>query len=219
MKLRIGDLVSGGSIRNQAAGIQQKTDRPVKFTVFELIDAQNVRARSIAAAVDSGDIERARSKSAEEAPLRAINTLLAQSNIPIEIDVIENEQIVARKNGGAPYSVAELSDGERNALLIAGDVLTAKPGTLLIIDEPERHLHRSIISPLLSQLFAKRPDCAFVITTYDIDLPLDNEIARVLLVRSAVYAGQAVQSWQADLLLEGAGLDEEIRRDVIGSRR
>lgn len=106
-------------------------------TVFELIDAQNVRARSIAAAVDSGDNERARSKSAEEAPLKAINTLLVQSNIPIEIDVIENEQIVARKNGGPPYSVAELSDGERNALLIAGDVLTAKPGTLLIIDEPE----------------------------------------------------------------------------------
>lgn len=55
--------------------------------------------------------------------------------------------------------------------------------------------------------------------THDIDLPLDNEKARVLLVRSAVYAGQAVQSWQADLLLEGAALDEEIRRDVIGSRR
>lgn len=189
------------------------------ITVFELIDAQNVRARSIAAAVDAGDIEQACSKSAEEAPLKAINTLLRQSNIPIEIDVIENEQIVARKNGGTPYSVAELSDGERNALLIAGDVLTAKPGTLLIIDEPERHLHRAIISPLLSQLFAKRRDCAFVIATHDIDLPLDNEKARVLLVRSAVYAGQTVQSWQADLLLEGAALDEDIRRDVIGSRR
>ena len=43
------------------------------------------------------------------------------------------------------YGAAELSDGERNALLISAEILTAKDGTLLIIDEPERHLHRSII--------------------------------------------------------------------------
>lgn len=189
------------------------------MTVFDLIDAQNVRARLIAAAVDAADINGALAKSAEEAPLKAINSLLLQSNIPIEIDVIQNEQIVARKNGGAPYSIAELSDGERNALLIAGDVLTAKPGTLLIIDEPERHLHRSIISPLLTLLFDKRRDCAFVIATHDVDLPLDNEDARVLLVRSASYQGSTVQSWEADLLEAGAPLDEEIKRDVIGSRR
>ena len=43
---------------------------------------------------------------------------------------------------------AELSDGERNALLIGSDVLTTEPNSLIILDEPERHLHRSIISPL-----------------------------------------------------------------------
>jgi len=189
------------------------------MTVFDLIDAQNVRARTIAAAVDAADIEKALAKSAEEAPLTAINSLLLLSNIPIEIDVIENEQIVARKNGGQAYSIAELSDGERNALLIAGDVLTAKPGTLLIIDEPERHLHRSIISPLLTLLFQKRRDCAFVIATHDIDLPLDNENARVLLVRSASYQGPNVVSWEADLLCASDTIDDTVKRDVIGSRR
>lgn len=189
------------------------------MTIFELIDAQNVRARSIAASVDAADIESALEKSAEEAPLAAINSLLILSNIPIRIEVIENEQIVARKNNGPPYSIAELSDGERNALLIAGDVLTAKPGSLLIIDEPERHLHRSIISPLLTLLFEKRRDCTFVVATHDVDLPLDNKGARVLLVRSATYQGQHVQSWEADLLEPGAPLDDGIKRDVIGSRR
>jgi predicted ATPase len=67
------------------------------------------------------------------------------SNLPIEISVEEGQKIVARKNGGNGYSVAELSDGERNAFLIAADVLTAKPGTLILIDEPERHLHRSFL--------------------------------------------------------------------------
>ncbi|WP_442947933.1 AAA family ATPase [Nostoc sp.] len=56
---------------------------------------------------------------------------------------MESAQVVASKCGGTPYSIAELSDGERNALLIAANVLTVKNGTLVLIDEPERHLHRS----------------------------------------------------------------------------
>ncbi len=57
---------------------------------------------------------------------------------------------IASKSGGPHYSVAKLSDGERNALLIAATVLSVTPETLLLIDEPERHLHRSIISPPLT---------------------------------------------------------------------
>lgn len=203
----------------QSRYMDQYAAQRASMTVFDLIDAQNVRARSIAAAVDADDLETAVARSSAEAPLAAINSLLQMSNIPIQIDVLENEQIVARKNGGAPYSIAELSDGERNALLIAGDVLTAKPGMMLIIDEPERHLHRSIISPLLSLLFEKRRDCSFVIATHDLDLPLDNENARVLLVRSSLYQHSSAHSWEADLLEPGASLDDEIKRDLIGSRR
>lgn len=34
VKLRIGDLVSGGHIRNRATVIQQKTSRPVQFEIM-----------------------------------------------------------------------------------------------------------------------------------------------------------------------------------------
>ena len=102
----------------------------------------------------------------------------------------EGQKIVARKNGGNGYSVAELSDGERNAFLIAADVLTAKPGTLILIDEPERHLHRSIISPLLKLLFDRRNDCAFIVSTHELMLPLDTPKASTLLMRSCEYQGQ-----------------------------
>lgn len=188
-------------------------------TVFDLIDAQNVRARGIADAVDADQLEEAKRLSAAEAPLKAINELLRLSNIPVEISVQANEQLLACKPGGQPYSVAELSDGERNGMLIAGDVLTAKPGSLLLIDEPERHLHRAIISPLLTLLFEKRRDCAFVVSTHDLDLPLDNPSARVLLVRSCVFAGSQAQSWDADLLDPGMALDSGAKRDIIGGRR
>lgn len=189
------------------------------MTIFELIDAQNVRARAIANAVDSKEIAVAIQLSETEAPLKVINELLSVSNIPIRIDVQQDERIVATKLGGEPYSVAELSDGERNALLIAGDVFTAKVGSLLIIDEPERHLHRSIISPLLSLLFDRRSDCAFIVSTHDLDLPLDYPQSRVLMVRSCVYQGSTPVHWDCDLAMSGLDVDEELKKDIFGSRR
>ncbi|MBL0212265.1 MAG: ATP-binding protein [Holophagaceae bacterium] len=141
------------------------------IAIYDLIDAENVRARAIAGAVDISDIDLARVLSKKDAPIKIINELLRLSNIPIEISVKENEQVLASKSGCNPYSIAELSDGERNSLLIAADVLTAKPGSLILIDEPERHLHRSIISPLLTLLFQKRLDCAFIVSTHEVMLP------------------------------------------------
>ena len=157
------------------------------IAIYDLIDAENVRARSIAGAVDGDDIALAKTLAKKDAPIKIINEILRLSNLPIEISVHQNEQVVARKAGSPPFSIAELSDGERNALLIAANVLTVPPGTLLLIDEPERHLHRSIISPLLTLLFAKRPDCGFVVSTHEVMLPVDNPAARTLLLRACVH--------------------------------
>lgn len=218
-KRNIEQHIVNNDMQAQARWQDSYAAQRASMTVFDLIDAQNVRARAIADAVDADQIEDAKRLSAAEAPLKAINELLRLSNIPVEVSVQANEQIVACKPGGQPYSVAELSDGERNAMLIAGDVLTAKPGSLLLIDEPERHLHRAIISPLLTLLFEKRSDCAFIVSTHDLDLPLDNPSARVLLVRSCFFAGSQAQSWDADLLEPGVALDSEAKRDIIGGRR
>jgi hypothetical protein len=64
-------------------------------------------------------------------------------------------QVVARKSGGTPYSIARLSDGERNALLVAADVLTVRPGTLVVIDDPEMlKVVRSFFDPLPNDISA-----------------------------------------------------------------
>ncbi|MEG4405136.1 AAA family ATPase [Microcoleus sp. MON2_D5] len=189
------------------------------ISIYDLIDAENVRARSIAGAVDSQKMEYAKTLSKEDAPIKIINELLRLSNIPIEISVGENDQVVASKCGGTPYSVAELSDGERNALLIAANVLTVKSDTLVLIDEPERHLHRSIISPLLTHLFSKRDDCAFIVSTHDVMLPLDNPSARTLLIRGCTYAGSSVSGWEADIVPPETEIDDDIKKDILGARR
>ena len=202
-----------------------------QIAIYDLIEADNSRSRSIAAAVDNGDLERAKTLSKEESKIKFINKLLSASNISIEISIDDDRPVATRKCGSSPYSIAELSDGERNALLIAANVLTVKKGTLLLIDEPERHLHRSIISPLLTNLFSKRSDCAFVVSTHDVTLPLDNPSSDTLLIRNctydksssssdpANYYQSSFSSWDADLVGSETEIDDDIKKDILGARR
>ena len=159
------------------------------IAIFELVDAENRRARAMARAYDDQRMADLASEAKVESPIAAVNALLRESHIPIEISIRDNEQVTASKNGGPAYGAAQLSDGERNALLISANVLTAPPASLLLIDEPERHLHRSIIAPLLGALFARRKDCGFVISTHDAELALESRESRTLLLRSCVFGG------------------------------
>jgi ABC-type cobalamin/Fe3+-siderophores transport system ATPase subunit len=199
--------------------MEQNAQLHSSLTLYDLIDAENVDARAIADAMRAGNQALAEKLAREVAPVAKINELLALSNITVQISVENGDRVMASKNGSPLYDAAELSDGERNALLIAADILTAKPGTLLIIDEPERHLHRAIISPLLTQLFRYRNDCAFVVGTHDLMLPVDNPDSRTLLVRSCTYSGRQVAHWDIDLIPANADIDEAIKQDIIGSRR
>jgi len=199
--------------------MEQNAQMRSGLTLYDLIDAENVEARAIANALRSGHEQLAKELALKTAPIAKINELLALSNLAIHISVEGGDRLMASKDGGTPYGAAELSDGERNALLIAADVLTAKAGTLLIIDEPERHLHRSIISPLLTHLFRYRDDCAFVVGTHDLMLPVDNPEARTLLVRSCKYSGRQATHWDVDLIPANADIDEDIKQDIVGSRR
>ncbi|MGH6753639.1 MAG: AAA family ATPase [Bradyrhizobium sp.] len=189
------------------------------MAIYDLIDADTMQERKIAGLVRGRSIEAAQKEAQTPSPIQVINELMRLSNLPIEISLEQGQKVVARKNGGTGYSVAELSDGERNAFLIAADVLTAKAETLILIDEPERHLHRSIISPLLKLLFDRRADCAFIVSTHEPMLPLDTPKASTLLVRSCKYDGQNVQTWTADMLAPAAKVDDDLKGAILGSRR
>lgn len=189
------------------------------LTIYDLIDAENVLARKIKTHVERQEMDLAVEACRINGPIATINKLLISSNIPIQIAIRKNDRLVAINNNGIEYGAAQLSDGERNALLIAGSVLTAPANTLIAIDEPERHLHRSIISPLLKQLFSHRSDCGFVISTHDHDLPFQIPEARILLLRSCQLNGQYGTGWEVDELSDSNLIDESLKRDLIGARR
>ena len=142
------------------------------------------------------------------------------ANLAVTIENSEGENLFARrKDAEGQYDIAQMSDGERNAVILAANVLTVNPGTVLLIDEPERHLHRSIIEPLLSALFTRRKDCAFIVSTHEIALPMAKPEATVLVVRSCQWAGDSANAWDAKLIGKDANLPEDVKRAILGSRK
>lgn len=188
-------------------------------SIYDLVNSENIRARNITSAVDEKNIPLAKKLSELQSPLQSINEILKISNIPIEVNIAINEEINATKSAGFTYSAAELSDGEKNALLIATDVLTAEFNTVIMIDEPERHLHRSIISPLLNTLIQKRPDCIFIISTHDVHLPVEHSEANILLVRGCLWEGKICMSWDVDLISREDEIPENIKKEILGAKR
>ena len=190
-----------------------------QMAIYDLVNSENVRAREITRAVDDKNREEVERLAAKDGAFTTLNRLLRLANLDIVVSVEANDEIMAIRNGSKPYSIAKLSDGERNAILIAANVLTVPAGTLLLIDEPERHLHRSIVSPLLSLLLKERPDCAFVVSTHEPLLPVDNPRSQVLLTRACVYDGDTVTSYDIDLLEKTDAIDDDLKRTILGERR
>jgi ABC-type Mn2+/Zn2+ transport system ATPase subunit len=187
--------------------------------IADLIEADNSLSRKVRTAVKSGEALEAAKLADQPPPLETINELLAGSGVPIAMTIGPNSTIVASKRGSPSYSIAALSDGERAALLIAGMVLTAADGALILVDEPERHLHSSIVTPLLIQLFAKRPDCTFIVSTHELSLPVSCPSSRTVLVRDSQTVNDDVNRWDLDVLEPGVEIDDATKEAILGSRR
>ena len=189
--------------------------------LFDLVAKENYRARRIAGFVDSKKIKEAEEVSSNpRSPFDQINRLLNLGTLAITIEHSKGEEILAKhRDSSEPFGIEKMSDGERNAVILAANVLTVEPGTVLLIDEPERHLHRSIIELFLSALFKKRKDCFFVVSTHEIELPLANPESQVLMLRSCLWKDDKPSAWDAELLEANSGLPEDLKRDILGSRK
>ena len=189
--------------------------------LFDLVAKDNTRYRTIGQYIDDDSPDKAtRFASKTESLFKQLNDLLGLGTLTVSLENSNDEEILAQhKDNGRRFSIAQMSDGERAATIMAANVLTVDADTILLIDEPERHLHRSIIEPFLSALFAKRPDCAFVISTHEIALPIANPAASAVILRSCEWNGNQARAWDAEVLESGAALPEDLKRDILGARR
>lgn len=92
-----------------------------------------------------------------------------QRLLPHRLLVISGDDIRVKVVGESEtYPASDMSDGERAIFYLIAQALVAADSSLLIIDEPELHVHPSVMSSLWDEIEAARKDCAFLFITHDL---------------------------------------------------
>lgn len=111
------------------------------------------------------------------------------------------------------YAANQMSDGERAVLYLSAQVLSVPEDRTIIVDEPEVHLHRSIMNRLWSALEKYRSDCLFIYITHDTQFAALHTHADKIWIKD--YNGQ---NWNFENIT-GSELPEELLMDILGSRK
>lgn len=118
-------------------------------------------------------------------------------------------------NQANKYNASEMSDGERVIFYLVGEVVCATQGSIIIIDEPEMHIHKSLIKTLFDLIEIERPDCSFIYLTHDIDFAFSRQNAIKIWAKS--YEGGNI--WDYEILDETMPIPEQLYLEVLGSRK
>lgn len=112
------------------------------------------------------------------------------------------------------YNSSEMSDGERVMFYLIGQCLAAPKDGIIVIDEPELHLHKSVQAPLWAEVERMRPDCLFVYLTHDVEFAVAQEGAQRIWLKS--FDGE---SWDWELIENNDDLPDDLLIEVLGSRK
>jgi Protein of unknown function (DUF4435)/AAA domain, putative AbiEii toxin, Type IV TA system len=123
-------------------------------------------------------------------------------------------RIEANTNNGSKYEARHMSDGERVSVYLIGQALCAPKDSIIIIDEPEIHVHRAIQGLLWDKIEASRPDCTFVYITHDVEFAATRVEARKIWLKD--YDGN---NWVWEEVPPGPVLPDALLFQVLGSRR
>ncbi len=121
---------------------------------------------------------------------------------------------VSITGSSAKYPASQMSDGERSIFYMIGQALVAAEDSVLIVDEPELHVHRSIMSKLWDELEAARSDCAFIFITHDLEFA-----AGRLAQKFSIQDYNPKPWWKLEAVPIDTGFDEATATLILGSRR
>lgn len=111
------------------------------------------------------------------------------------------------------YSANQMSDGERAVLYLASQVLVIPKNKTLIIDEPEIHLHGTIMNKLWEGLEKYRVDCLFIYITHDTNFAASHKNSEKIWIKS--YDGK---NWDLEKIILHE-LPEKLLFDILGARK
>lgn len=120
--------------------------------------------------------------------------------------------------GDEKYPAYKMSDGERVIFYVVGRVMLAKESSLIIVDEPEMHLHKAILNKLWDILEEKRKDCMFIYLTHDIDFA-STRIANKRWLKSYSSSTSGIfENWEIESIADSE-IPEALLMKILVSRK
>ena len=128
--------------------------------------------------------------------------------------VLKDYQVVIKFGVDTEYAGTEMSDGEKAILYLMAQCLCVPSGHTIIIDEPEIHMHHSIMNKLWTEMEKVRPDCLFIYITHDTTFAANHKASDKIWVKS--FDGDA---WEYEYVPKESALSQQLMMDILGARR
>lgn len=129
-------------------------------------------------------------------------------------EIILADAKVAARHNGSEYHGKNLSDGERVALYLLAQSLCVPDGYIIIVDEPEIHLHKSVMIKLWDSIEEYCPNKTFVYITHDLDFASSRKSACKIWVK-----GFDGTTWDIQPLPEIENVPESLMIEILGNRK
>jgi hypothetical protein len=172
-------------------------------------------------------------KSAERDRLHTFQTKTSQNYIPVPdspIDTIikiwseimphreiafNDGKVLAKKIGELEYHGKEMSDGERVTLYLIGQCLCSPENSIIIIDEPEIHLHKSLVDKIWNKIEELCQTKLLIYITHNLEFASSRKDALKFWIKT--YNGANLWEWE-DVPLDDI-LPDNLIIEILGSRK
>lgn len=122
--------------------------------------------------------------------------------------------VVKAKFGEELYKGGEMSDGERVCLYLMTQCLLAPDNYIIVIDEPELHLHLSIMKRLWDEIENHCPNKTFVYITHNLKFATSRVNAAKIWVKS--FEGH--DKWDLSIIDKDESIPDELLLEILGTR-
>lgn len=100
------------------------------------------------------------------------------------------------KRNDKKYSIGDLSDGEKQLLLLLIDFAKKKPSkAVIVVDEPELHLHPTLANSYWCGVEKEFPESYFIYATHSIQFAMREDDAQIIVIPSDGSDGEILKNW------------------------
>ena len=132
--------------------------------------------------------------------------------------IIKDNTITAKTDKEEKYPANQMSDGERVAIYLIGQCLVAPDNMMIIIDEPEIHMHKAIMHKLWDKIEEYCPNKTFVYITHDLDFAVSRKDAAKIWVKS-YERNHEQEKWSVEVIEDSDIIPEALLLEILGNRK